>query len=217
MNDVAHPILGPAVPMRRYWTIPTTVVRTFIRLFHPVRVQGAENVPRAGGLIVAANHLAFWDPPLVGGFCPREVWFLAKQELFTVPGLAWVIRQHNAIPIKRASTDREGLTRAIRLIQSGRALLIFPEGGRSVPGVLRPPRAGVGQIALDAGGAPIVPAYIAGTRGTPGRATFSLTFGPPVWPLAEPAVQEAQGRDRARVLSVLVMEHIAALRDAARA
>lgn len=217
MSDPARPVIGPPVPQRRYWTIPTTAVRTFIRLFHPVRVHGAEHVPRIGGLIVAANHLAFWDPPLVGAFCPREVWFLAKQELFTVPGLAWVIRQHNAIPIKRASTDREGLTRAIRLIQSGRALLIFPEGGRSVPGVFRPPRAGVGQIALEAGGAPIVPTYIAGTRGTPGRATFSLTFGPPLWPLSEPLVQETQGRERARVLSVLVMERIAALRDAARA
>ncbi len=214
MSDPQRPVLGPAVPWRAYWHIPTTLVRAFIRAFHPVRVSGRENIPPAGGVIIAANHLSFWDPPLVGSFCPREVWFLAKAELFGIPGLGWVIRQHNAIPIKRASTDREGLGRAIRLLQSGRALLIFPEGGRSLPGVLRPPRPGVGQIALDAGGAPIVPAYIAGTRGTPGRATFSLTFGPPVWPLAEPRVRDADGRDRARVLSVLVMERIAALRDA---
>lgn len=201
--------------MRPYWHVVLAVVRPFMCTMLALEVRGAEHVPAHGGCLIAANHVSFWDPVAVGAAAPRETWFLAKQELFAVPVFGALIRAHNAIPIKRASSDRAGVDRATKLVASGRALLIFPEGGRSIPGVFRPPRPGVGMIALDAGGAPIVPAYVSGTRpAVPSmlrRTRARVTFGPPIWPADVPDLAGADDREAARILARLTMDRIAEL------
>ncbi len=215
MSDAAPRRVGAAVPMRPYWHLVLAVVRPFCRLVLGLEVRGREHVPPHGGCLLASNHVSFWDPVVVGAAAPRESWFLAKSELFAVPGFGPLIRAHNAIPIKRAASDRAGVDRATQLVGSGRALVIFPEGGRSIPGVFRPPRPGVGMIALDAGGAPIVPAYVTGTRPAwPSvfrRTRARVTFGPPIWPADVPELQGADDREAARILARLTMERIAAL------
>jgi 1-acyl-sn-glycerol-3-phosphate acyltransferase len=120
-------------------------------------------VPRSGGLVVASNHISFWDPPLVGAACPRELHFLAKDELFDTPVLGPLIRSYHAIPIRRGVADLAGLSRAIEVIKGGEALLMFPEGSRMRDGELHPARPGVGMIAVSAE-VPIVPCYIVGSN-----------------------------------------------------
>src|SRR5512134_1457256 len=93
-------------------------------------VRGREQVPREGGLIVASNHISFWDPPLVGTAAIRELHYLAKEELFRTPVLGPFIRTFNAIPIRRGVADLSGLTKAMDMLRAGRALLMFPEGTR---------------------------------------------------------------------------------------
>jgi 1-acyl-sn-glycerol-3-phosphate acyltransferase len=126
-------------------------------------VRGRENVPREGGLIVASNHISFWDPPLVGAAAKRELHFLAKEELFRTALVGPLIRAFNAIPIRRGMADLRGLSRAIELLKSGGALLVFPEGSRMRDGQLHPARPGVGLLAVS-GNATIVPAYTLGTN-----------------------------------------------------
>lgn len=205
--------------MRPYWHLVLAVVRPFMRAMLALEVRGAEHVPLTGGCVLASNHISFWDPVAVGAASPREAWFLAKQELFAVPLFGAIIRAHNAIPIKRASSDRAGVDRASKLVASGRALLIFPEGGRSIPGVFRPPRPGVGMIALEAGGAPIVPAFVSGTRpAVPSllrRTRARVTFGPPIWPRDVEEIRGLDDRDGARILARLTMDRIAELAQAA--
>jgi 1-acyl-sn-glycerol-3-phosphate acyltransferase len=126
-------------------------------------VKGRERVPGSGGLIVASNHISFWDPPFVAAAIPRETYFLAKEELFTTPVLGPMIRSVNAIPIRRGVADLSGIARAIEVLRSGRALLMFPEGSRARDGELHPPRPGVGMMAVHAD-VPIVPCYISGSN-----------------------------------------------------
>ncbi len=126
------------------------------------RVEGRENVPATGGLIVASNHISFWDPPLVGCAVRRELHFLAKEELFRSPMFGSIIRAFNAIPIRRGVADMSGLTMAMAVLRAQRALILFPEGSRMRDGELHRARPGVGMLAT-ATDARILPCFISGS------------------------------------------------------
>ncbi len=127
-----------------------------------LRVEGRENVPKSGGLIVASNHISFWDPPLVGCAVWRELHYLAKEDLFRNPVFGGMIRSFNAIPIRRGSADMRGLTRAREVLRAGQALILFPEGGRMGDGKLHRARPGLGMLAT-ATDARILPCHISGS------------------------------------------------------
>src|SRR5438093_712501 len=93
-------------------------------------VRGRERTPRHGGLIVASNHISFWDPPFIGSALPREMHFLAKEELFRTLGLGPLIRGLKAIPIRRGVADMRGRARAMATPKRGEAVLMVPEGSR---------------------------------------------------------------------------------------
>jgi 1-acyl-sn-glycerol-3-phosphate acyltransferase len=181
-------------------------------------VKGRGNIPRAGALVIASNHASFWDPPLVGAAVPRELHFLAKEELFSSRVLGPMIRSVNSIPIRRGAADLSGLTRAIETVKRGGALLVFPEGSRMRDGALHPARPGIGLIAVQ-GDARIVPCYVSGSN-RPGRwwlpgMRVRIWFGAARhW--RELAGEEAdQGPDRAlyRRLGQAVMGEIARLKS----
>ena len=145
------------------------------------RIRNLDQIPREGGLIVASNHISFWDPPLIGSAVTRELHFLAKEELFSTPVLGPLIRSLNAIPIRRGAADLSGIARAVEVLKGGGALLMFPEGGRMKDGELHPSRPGVGMMAVQAD-VPIAPCYISGSN-RPGKwwyrgAQVRMTFGP---------------------------------------
>jgi 1-acyl-sn-glycerol-3-phosphate acyltransferase len=125
-------------------------------------VRGREQVPRTGGLIVASNHISFWDPPLIGAALPREAHYLAKEELFGNPVFGWLIGSLNAIPIRRGMVDLSGMAQAIETLRRGKAMVLFPEGSRMRDGRLHPARPGVGMMAVNAD-VPVVPCYISGS------------------------------------------------------
>ena len=127
------------------------------------RAVAAARAVWGGGLVVASNHISFWDPPLVGCALPREVHFLAKEELFGTLVLGGLIRSLNAIPIRRGMADLSGLARAIAMVRKGGALLVFPEGSRMRDGELHPPRPGAAMMAVQAD-VPIVPCCVLGSN-----------------------------------------------------
>lgn len=141
-------------------------------------VRGRENVPRTGGLIVASNHISFFDPPLVGSAAVREMSFLAKEELFRTPVLGPLIRAFNAIPIRRGVADLSGMARAMERLKAGGALLMFPEGSRMRDGELHPARPGVGMLAVNAD-VPIVPCFVSGTNRA--KQWLTRTVRPRIW------------------------------------
>jgi len=170
---------------------------------------------------VAANHISFWDPPLVGCVIPREVHFLAKEELFKAPVLGPLIRSVNAIPIRRGAADLRGLTRAIDALKHGGAVLLFPEGSRMRDGELHPARPGVGLMAVHAD-VPIAPCYISGSHPTPGwlvrKERPRIAFGPPRdWrDYAGRGTDLTPGRELYQRIGAAVMDDIARIRSEQR-
>ena len=133
-----------------------------------------------------SNHVSVLDPPLVGGACPRELYFLAKEELFAIPLFGRLIRALNARPVKRDGSDSRALKTALQLLGENHAILVFPEGTRGVEGRLGEGKPGAGMLAVMSG-APVVPAYVSGTaralppgRALPRPAPVRVTFGPPL-------------------------------------
>lgn len=180
-------------------------------------VRGREHVPRTGGLIVASNHVSYFDPPLVGTAAVRELHFLAKEELFRPPVFGSLIRFFNSIPIRRGVADLSGLAKAIEVLRSGKALIMFPEGTRSRDGQLRPARPGIGMLAVGTD-ALIVPCYISGSDRPGGwltrRSRLRVWFGPArTWKdLAGPQADLPPGRALYQGVGDGVMREIAALR-----
>ncbi len=137
--------------------------KNLTRLFFRPIIIGWENIPPRGGFILASNHISNYDPPIVGSWCSREVYFLAKKELFPNRFMATFFRQINAIPVKRGTIDRMAIEACINKINEGHGMTIFPEGTRFDDGQLHSPKPGIGVIAHRTG-CPVVPAYIHGTN-----------------------------------------------------
>lgn len=152
------------------------------------KVKGRHHLPRRGGVIVAANHLSFLDPPLLGTSLPRPAHYMARHDLFCFPIWGRFLRLVNAFPIRREGIDRQALRKAIGYLRQGQVLILFPEGTRSLSGELLPPLPGVGMIAWE-GKAVIVPAYIKGSdKALPPEGKFikfrrvEVTLGKPFYP-----------------------------------
>jgi 1-acyl-sn-glycerol-3-phosphate acyltransferase len=135
--------------------------RLAARLVFRVRVSGLEHLPKTGGFILASNHISYYDPPLLGSWVPRELFFFAKKELFRNRVIGAVLRSVNALPVKRGVIDRQALGLAIEAIRRGYGLVMFPEGTRSRTGQFLEAKPGIGMIA-GAAGCAIVPAYLRG-------------------------------------------------------
>ena len=160
------------------------MTRTFlVGLF---KVEGLENVPRQGPLVVCANHFATLDPPMVPAFLPRaDTWNMAKSEYFRKPLMRWIFTRYHAFPVVRHSADRAALRRAFDLLKAGEVLIIYPEGTRVESGELATPEPGAGFIAQKAG-CPVLPVALTGTREClpkgsrwPRRVPVTLRFGKP--------------------------------------
>jgi 1-acyl-sn-glycerol-3-phosphate acyltransferase len=111
--------------------------------------------------LIAANHASYLDIPILGCGMFRRAWFMGRTDLFDGPA-AWLMRHMGWIPIRRERVDRIAFEEAVRRVNAGQAVVIYPEGSRSEDGRLQPGKPGVGII-VAATGCPVVPAYLAGT------------------------------------------------------
>jgi 1-acyl-sn-glycerol-3-phosphate acyltransferase len=149
--------------------IANTWAARMLRLFRcEVRVEGLEHLPKTGPVIIAANHQSIYDIPVCMGYLGRLMGFVAKKELFRIPGLSYWMRQVHCAKIDRKDIAGGGklleqLSREIS--ERGYCMIIFPEGTRS-----RHPDAEIGPFKrgslrlAQASGIPIVPLSIDGTR-----------------------------------------------------
>lgn len=138
-------------------------------MFRPT-VLGPEHVPVTGPVILASNHLSFFDSIVIPLVCPRQVAFLAKAEYFTGRGLRGTLNRlfFNAtgmIPVDRSDTraGKRSLDLALEHLDGGGAFGIYPEGTRSRDGRLYRGHTGLGLLALSSR-APVVPVAVAGTE-----------------------------------------------------
>jgi 1-acyl-sn-glycerol-3-phosphate acyltransferase len=184
------------------------LLRLLFSLWYRPRVEGLRHVPPRGAVIIAGNHLSFYDSVVLPLVVPRRVVFLAKAEYFERgPLRRWWFRATGAVPVRRGDgpAARTALDTALDVLAGGRAFGIYPEGTRSRDGRLYRGRTGVAWLALTAR-VPVVPVALAGTDGLPGRSRITVRFGPPV----HCAGQAGAARDR-RAATDEIMDAIGAL------
>lgn len=199
--------------MRTGYALVSALARSLFRLGCGITVRGRDNVPRSGSIIIASNHRSNFDPPLIGGVVPREVYFFAKEELFRTPLLGTLIAYLNAFPVRRGVFDRAALDRCLNILRREGALVFFPEGTRAPgDGFLRP-KVGLGWL-VDLSRAPVLPLYLHGTDRTilrfHGRPTLTVLFGKPI-PASDLIRNDLHGRERYQAISDAVVERIRAL------
>jgi 1-acyl-sn-glycerol-3-phosphate acyltransferase len=164
------------------------VMRTLTRVYLVglFRVEGVENVPRTGAMIVCPNHFGTLDPPMVPAFLPRgDTWNMAKSEYFAKAWMRWLFTAYQAFPVVRHTADRVALRRSFDLLKEGQVLIMYPEGTRVEAGVLSKPEPGAGFIAQKAD-CPVLPVAVTGTREClpkgklwPRRVPVTVRFGKP--------------------------------------
>lgn len=113
-----------------------------------VRVRGKQHVPARGPLVVYSNHRSNWDPILVGYAVPRQVHFMAKEQLFRNPLIGKLLSFLGAFPVKRGAADPSAVKQGLRILQAGKALIIFPEGTRNKDGNLGKLHPGAAMFAI---------------------------------------------------------------------
>jgi len=113
-----------------FWTGRTAFLG-YAKLAYGLKVEGAELVPREGGLVVAANHFSSLDPPVLGVSVPREIHFMAKKELFEKPLMRALVLGLRAFPVDRERSDLGAIKHSLRLLKDGLAVGIFAQGTRN--------------------------------------------------------------------------------------
>lgn len=159
-------------PFDCWYRLGKVLSRIFIPTFGSIRVTGQEHVPRTGPLIIVANHQSNADPPVMVYAIPRGIFFMAKRSLFWGPVVSYLLRAVHVHPVNRDGRDTDAVRWALQTLESGRALLIFPEGTRS-PGALRKATDGLAYLALSSG-APVLPVAMTGTEHI--RGMFRIAF-----------------------------------------
>ncbi len=149
--------------LRVFYYFNLTWTRAVLMLASSRDIQGRENVPRKGALIVASNHLSNGDPPVLTVAIPRQIAWMTKAEWFKTPIIGPLLRLGGMIPVRRFEADLQALRRAQRLLGDGGVLAMFPEGTRGGDKGLRAGEPGTALIALRTN-TQIVPIAIWGTE-----------------------------------------------------
>lgn len=156
------------------------IVRNFLKLFFIIfmgfRVYRKEKVPKKGAFILASNHVSHLDPPALASASPRILYFMARHTLFENRLFGWLIGSCNSFPVRRGEADMGAMKKAIRLLKSGKSLLIFPEGTRSETGEMADAQPGLGYLSLMSD-APILPAYVVGTDKAMPKGSHRIKLG----------------------------------------
>ena len=163
------------------WAVGRLTIQPAVKLVAPLRVYGTDRVPLTGGLVVAANHFSWIDPPALGAACPRTLYFMAKVEVHRVPGLGELMRAFGTFAVRRGESDRDAVRRMREIVREGGALGMFAEGTRQKSGVPGPVQPGAAMVAVNEG-VPLIPAAIHGSQAwrLGNFAPVSIAWGEPM-------------------------------------
>ncbi len=143
------------------YAIIRSIVAFFCKIVFFVKVKGAENLPKEGAVILAANHTSMWDPVVLVSAISRKMRFMAKKELFRHKLLAPILRMSGAFPVDREGNDIGAIKNALKTLKDGEIFGIFPSGTRVKGTETAEAKSGVALIAARSG-APVLPVAISG-------------------------------------------------------
>lgn len=135
----------------------------YARIFHRLNVVSACGLPREGPAILISNHTSALDPLLIQSVCSRLIVWMVAKEYYDLPGLHWIFRLIEAIPVERAGRDIAATRAALRALSEGRVLGVFPEGRIESSRRLLPFQTGVSLMAMKTG-VPVYPVHLDGTQ-----------------------------------------------------
>ena len=139
------------------------IVSCIFKMLFRVELLDFQKVPEKGRLILCLNHISYLDPVIIGAYFPRCIYFMAKKELFENKFLALLITFFNAFPVNRRMLDRGAIKTSVEILNADQVLLLFPEGTRSVSGIIKKGKKGVGLISI-LGKSPILPMALIGAN-----------------------------------------------------
>ena len=199
MNSVEQRARAPLIVNARpvYRLVRGSLV-VYLRLWHRLRIQGREHLPREGGVLIASNHQSFLDIGIVAAAAPRHVAFVARSTLATSRLVAFLMRESGSVFVRQNSADRAALEDMIGHLRQGDCVAVFPEGTRTRDGNLGVFRPGA-AVAARRAGVPVVPLAISGAfealpRGRlfPRPVRLTARFGPAIAGGTEDALERAR-------------------------
>ncbi len=145
--------------MKPLYRVLRAIVKPFAVFLFRLKAEGRENIPKDSGFILCCNHTSLSDIIFLGVMCPKQIQFMAKQELFEKKLLGWFFRKLGAFPVNRKSGDLTAIKKAKDVVESGGVLGIFPEGTRHYNSPPQKGKPGAAMIALQTG-AKILPVSV---------------------------------------------------------
>ncbi len=133
-------------------------MRLYTRCFYRLRIR-RHSAYNGQACVLASNHRSFWDPPLVGMWHRHPMGYFARGSLWKLPIVGWTLKKIQAIPVNRDEPAMESLRRTIAVLESGKPVIVFPEGTRSKTGYLGRFKTGPAMFARRAN-VPVVPVYL---------------------------------------------------------
>ncbi len=168
MSGVDSFLAGNSTTSRSFYQLVRFFVVGVCRTYCRMTVIGRDNVPKSGGFVLAPVHRSYIDTPIASGCTRRRLRFMGKDSLWKRQPFTWTLSALGGFPVTRGSADREAITRAIQVLQSGEPLVLFPEGERKAGAVVQPLMDGAAYVACKAG-VPIIPVGIGGSERVMGK------------------------------------------------
>ena len=146
----------------KLYRVVVTIIRPFVRILYRLKVIGLENIPEKNGVIICPNHTSNADPVVLAVSLKRQIYFMAKAELFKNKILRKLFKMVGAFPVERGKRDSSAIDNAEKILKNGEQLGLFIEGTRSKTDDFLRPKTGCAMIAYKTG-ATIIPVGITGT------------------------------------------------------
>jgi len=146
-----------------FYSVVRTIAWLILKIFWQMKIEGIENIPKKGAVIIASNHVSYLDPAVLVASLNRKIYFIAKKEVFKNTFVSFILKKMNVFSVDRENVDIAAFKKTINILREEKILGIFPEGTRSSNGELQELKLGVVKIAMKTG-VPILPVGISGTH-----------------------------------------------------
>ncbi len=131
-----------------YQLVSQVIIFPIYKLLFRGILVGRENIPKQGSFILVSNHGSLFDPPLLGHAVGRNISFMAKSELFSIPLLGYIIKACGAYPVKRGMADKNTIKIACEKLSNNKSIGIFIDGTRQKDGRVNKPKQGAALLAF---------------------------------------------------------------------